>query len=232
MSNLGYVPPHSCKYCHTLTLDFTKREPWNTLRPLHQTMTNWGPEQLAGVPYWMIPAASNKIASSIRSSKSSISRKATSLFAKVTTSNDKYRDLNDIYKSSLSADPRLKDIAQTNLRDLTFFRVDRDEYMKQIGPNCLLLRLLLEYPRKEMLHAEGSKIIVGAKRSLGTIIFGIPYFALVCNMNIIELDPIMSFETILPRGKCNRFRRGLKTQPLDFFKIQLKRHNGFELLNH
>jgi hypothetical protein len=195
MNSTGCAPPHSCKHCQELFLNFSSREPWDALQPLHKHLEKWPNEWYQEVPHWILPRQV------LKPIKSTPARRLKGVFESFTR---RPKHFNQRYQQVLMTDDNLKRRAQSALRLVILFDLDRKECVQRAEKGCLFFSKLLRESLRVMAPRQRDfsslDFILAASNRWDGLVFGIPNFNSRSFAYGMDIDPLMTFTMLAPHG--------------------------------
>jgi hypothetical protein len=200
MDSNGYCAPHKCRLCQDLYLDFSLKEPWEILKPLHKSMQNWSTERQNEVPNWIMPLS---IRTEPRSTeKPTLSAKIKSSLRRIRQSGSKNM-LNAQYREALLQDDTLRAEAANSLEKTRFFAITFRECADRAQRGCIFFSKLIEgdmqrIPPMKLIPGD-EDCILGACENYDGLEFGVPRYGPQFRRGI-KIDPIHSFLMLADAG--------------------------------
>jgi hypothetical protein len=128
---------HQCELCHNISLDFTMREPWTVLEPLHEAISTWPQPLLATIDPSLVPSSKTFTSSKIhkhlpsRLKRSHISKSLLGL------------RINQEYQNELKNDNYNLGRMRRELNGITTLRLTGEECLQKASDGCKLCLLLV-----------------------------------------------------------------------------------------
>jgi hypothetical protein len=189
-------PPHSCRFCHDLVLDFGDRQPSDVLRPLHKVMQSWPSEWQQEAPSWILPSS---LRHSLQKRRTFVERLKQGVFRSL---GPDINHMNDMYQEELAKDQRLKEKAKQSISDLVFFDLNLFQLHRRAKQGCLFAQALQKSLTVEssLNHGE-TRIILAAKSMIESVTFGVPQFNYRLFASGMDIAPFLKFNWIVPNGE-------------------------------
>ena len=142
MDSRGYSHPHSCHLCQEVYLDFSTKDPWEILQPLHKSMENWSTERQNAVPSWILPLSIRAVPRSRETFGLTKFKRSLRRIQQVGSKNT----LNVRYRTAVLENESLRVEASKWLNEMRFFDITFEECTRRANTGCKFFQTLIHGP--------------------------------------------------------------------------------------
>lgn len=192
MTSLGYSPPHRCRHCDDLYLNFNSGRPWEKLKYLHQRMEIWPAAWVREAPEWILPQYFPQIGPhSIEPFKQYLPSGSSSL--------------NGFYRRELEKNPALLEEATRKAGRYSFLDYNREQCKQLANQGCMFFTKILEGDKRKdapklQEMVQSSHFIIAVTERWDGLVFGIPVFGRHFRYGI-DIQPLLTFDVLAPVGR-------------------------------